>query len=132
VIADGSPVPLVVRKDGEFYLLDGSCWRIVAKVSSWKDMLVGEWEDGSETKTRYTGINGDPGFSDTMRGRVGGNPAFVRDESIWQSAREEFRLHQVPSQLSQKQERCKQILSFRISLQRYRVIWRSLTEFTLE
>jgi hypothetical protein len=60
VMADGSLVPLALRKDGEFYLLVDPCWRIVAKVSSWKDMLVGEWEDGSETKTRYAGINGDP------------------------------------------------------------------------
>lgn len=81
MIADGSLVPLALRKDGEFYLLVDLCWRIVAKVSSWKDMLVGEWEDGSETKTRYAGINDDPGFSVIMRGRIRGNPAFVRTKA---------------------------------------------------
>jgi len=47
----------------------------------------------SETKTRYAGINDDPGFSDIMRGRAPGNPDLVRKESTWQSVREEFRLH---------------------------------------
>jgi len=97
VVAERCPVPLVLRRDGQFYILVGPCWLIVGELEMETfllplfDEIAGppvDWKGSYESRTD------DPGFSDIMRGRVWGNPKYFKQEqSIWESAREEFRLH---------------------------------------
>jgi hypothetical protein len=95
VVAEGSPVPLVLRKDGKFFLLVGPCWLFVGEVEadSWSEIMFGQDPRVFGAKTGYPSSKKHPGFSDIMWGRVWGNPSyFDQSESIWETAREEFRL----------------------------------------
>lgn len=95
VVADGCPIPLVLRKSGAFYFVLGGCWLIDSKLESDFPHLIRSdpWLGGEShaVESPSARLRDDPGFSDVMRGSVWGNGNSGK-ESIWDSAREVFKL----------------------------------------
>lgn len=98
VVAEGCPMPLVLRKHDDFYLLVGPCLLITSDLEGsdlFLNVILSEGTtifDNGE-KNRYTSLCDIPEISDIMRGRTWGNPKYFEGaEGIWESAKEEFRL----------------------------------------
>jgi hypothetical protein len=77
VVTEGSPIPLVLRADGKFYLLVGSCWLIVDRITLQDSgPFLYDFQLNTDVNGKEATTMDDPGFSDIMRGKLWANPRY--------------------------------------------------------